>query len=72
MGELRENVTLTTAEPGYAWVNSLQIWAGGTVDLAKGEAQTGKSGTLAGRAAAPAEPALWALPVIAVSVRRRG
>ena len=38
VGELRENVTLTTAEPGYAWVNSLQIWAGGTVDLAKGEA----------------------------------
>lgn len=38
IGDLRENVTLTTAEPDYAWVNSLQIWARGTVDLAKGAA----------------------------------
>jgi hypothetical protein len=38
VGDLRENVTMTTAEPDYAWVNSLQIWARGTVDLAKGEA----------------------------------
>ena len=38
VGDLRENVTLTTAEPDYAWVNALQIWARGTVDLAKGEA----------------------------------
>jgi hypothetical protein len=37
-GDLRENVTLTTAEPDYAWVDALQIWARGTVDLAKGEA----------------------------------
>jgi copper(I)-binding protein len=29
---------LTTAEPDYAWVNRLQIWARGTVDLDKGEA----------------------------------
>jgi Protein of unknown function (DUF3237) len=36
-GHLRENVTLTTSEPGYAWVNPLQIWAPGTVDIAKGE-----------------------------------
>jgi hypothetical protein len=38
VGDLRENVTLTTAEPDYAWVNPLQIWARGTVDLDKGEA----------------------------------
>ena len=38
VGDLRENVTLTTAEPDYAWVNSLQIWARGTVDLDQGEA----------------------------------
>jgi hypothetical protein len=37
IGELRENVTLTTSEPDYAWVNPLQIWAPGTVDLAKME-----------------------------------
>ena len=36
-GELRENVTLTTSEPDYAWVNPLQIWGPGTCDLAKGE-----------------------------------
>ena len=38
VGDLRENVTMTTSEPDYAWVNALQIWAWGTVDLAKGEA----------------------------------
>jgi hypothetical protein len=38
VGDLRENVTLTTAEPDYAWVNQLQIWALGIVDLNKGEA----------------------------------
>ena len=34
VGDLRENVTLTTSEHGYAWVNPLQIWALGTVDIA--------------------------------------
>ena len=38
VGGLRETVTMTTSEPDYAWVNPLQIWARGTVDLAKGEA----------------------------------
>ena len=38
VGDLRESVTMTTSEPDYAWVNPLQIWARGTVDLAKGEA----------------------------------
>ena len=38
VGDLRETVTMTTSEPDYAWVNPLQIWARGTVDLAKGEA----------------------------------
>jgi hypothetical protein len=35
--QLRENVTLTTASPVYAWVNQLQVWALGTVDPVKGE-----------------------------------
>ena len=35
--ELRENVTLTTSHPEYTWVNTIQIWATGTADLAKGE-----------------------------------
>ena len=35
--ELRENVTLTTSHPEYAWLNPLQIWAPGTVDLRTGE-----------------------------------
>jgi len=35
--QLRENVTLTTSHPEYSWVNPIQIWAPGTVDLSKGE-----------------------------------
>lgn len=35
--QLRENVTLTTNHPEYSWVNRIQVWAAGTVDLAKGE-----------------------------------
>jgi hypothetical protein len=35
--ELRENTTLTTSHPEYSWVNPLQAWALGTVDLAAGE-----------------------------------
>ena len=35
--QLRENVTLTTNHPEYAWVNPLQVWGPGTVDVAKGE-----------------------------------
>jgi len=35
--QLRENVTLTSNHPEYAWVNPLQVWAPGTVDVAKGE-----------------------------------
>lgn len=34
IAELRENVTLSTSSRDYAWVNRLQIWAIGTVDLA--------------------------------------
>lgn len=37
VGELRENVTLTTSDAEYSWVNPIQVWASGTVDLAKGE-----------------------------------
>ncbi|MCH7736266.1 MAG: DUF3237 family protein [Chloroflexi bacterium] len=35
--QLRENATLTTSSPAYAWVNSLQIWGIGTVDTAQGQ-----------------------------------
>ena len=37
MLQIRENVTLTTCHPEYSWVNPIQVWARGTVDLAKGE-----------------------------------
>ncbi len=39
MLQLRENATLTTSHPEYSWVNAIQVWAPGTVDLAKGEIQ---------------------------------
>ena len=35
--QLRENATLTTSSPAYAWVNSLQAWGIGTVDTAQGQ-----------------------------------
>lgn len=35
--DLAENVRLTTASPKYDWVNSRQIWALGTVNLATGK-----------------------------------
>ena len=35
IADLRENVTLATSAPEYVWVNALQIWGVGTVDLAK-------------------------------------
>lgn len=35
--QLRENATLTTNHPEYAWVNTIQVWAAGTVDVSKGE-----------------------------------
>jgi hypothetical protein len=31
--DLRENITLTTSAEAYRWVNPLQIWGTGTVDL---------------------------------------
>ena len=39
IGELRETVALTTADPGYEWVNPLQIWAVGTCDVTTGEVE---------------------------------
>lgn len=36
-GAVRENVTLTTASPRYAWVNQLQIWVRGIADIQKRE-----------------------------------
>ncbi len=35
--QLRENVTLLTSHPEHSWVNTLQVWAPGTVDLAQGQ-----------------------------------
>ncbi len=35
--QLRENVTLTTNHPEHLWVNPIQIWGLGTVDVSKGE-----------------------------------
>ena len=32
---LRENVSLFTSSKAYSWVNGLQVWATGTVDLAE-------------------------------------
>jgi Protein of unknown function (DUF3237) len=34
IADLRENVTLSTSSSGYTWVNALQVWGIGTVDLA--------------------------------------
>ena len=36
-GQVRHNVTLTTASPAYSWVNHLQVWDIGTYDAAKNE-----------------------------------
>ena len=35
VADLRENVTLSTSSKSYSWVNHLQVWAIGTVDLAE-------------------------------------
>ena len=37
IADLSENVRLTTAAAEYAWVNTRQIWAPGTVNLAAGK-----------------------------------
>jgi len=37
--QLRQNVTLLTSHPEYTWVNTLQIWAVGTVDLVERQIQ---------------------------------
>jgi hypothetical protein len=37
IADLCENVTLTTAAAGYAWVNTHQIWGAGSVNLATGK-----------------------------------
>ncbi|HET7118205.1 MAG TPA: DUF3237 family protein [Hanamia sp.] len=33
ISDLRENVTLFTSSKDYAWVNTIQVWGVGTVDL---------------------------------------
>lgn len=37
IAELRLNMQLTTAAPSYAWVNGLQIWGSGNVNLETGQ-----------------------------------
>ena len=37
IADRRENVTLTTAAAGYAWVNTHQIWGGGECELGYGQ-----------------------------------
>jgi hypothetical protein len=37
IADLFENVRLTTAAADYAWINTAQIWAPGTVNLATGK-----------------------------------
>jgi len=37
IGQVRENVRLTTAAPRYAWVNKLQIWATGGSNVTTGQ-----------------------------------
>jgi hypothetical protein len=37
IADLSENVTLTTAAASYAWVNTHQVWAPGSVNLATGK-----------------------------------
>lgn len=34
ISDLRENITLFTSSKDYAWVNTIQVWGVGTVDLA--------------------------------------
>jgi hypothetical protein len=35
--ELREHVSLTSNDPALAWVNTTEVWARGTVDVATGQ-----------------------------------
>ncbi|MEO8852640.1 MAG: DUF3237 family protein [Ginsengibacter sp.] len=37
ISDLRENITLFTSSKDYAWVNTIQVWGVGTVDLATQE-----------------------------------
>jgi len=37
VAELRLNMQLTTAAPEYEWVNTLQVWGSGRVDLETGQ-----------------------------------
>ena len=37
IADLSENVSLTTAAEGYAWVNTRQIWGSGAVNFATGK-----------------------------------
>ena len=35
IADLRENVTLSTSSKEYTWVNTLQVWATGTINLSE-------------------------------------
>lgn len=52
--QLRENVTLTSNHPELSWVNQLQIWASGTVDVSTGQVWVKAYDGLSGLAVAEA------------------
>ena len=35
--QIRENISFITSSPAYTWLNQVQAWGQGTVDLEKGE-----------------------------------
>lgn len=37
IAQVRENVRLTTADPRYEWVNTLQVWVTGVIDVIQEE-----------------------------------
>jgi hypothetical protein len=39
ISDLKENITLFSSYDNYTWVNTLQVWGIGTVDLATGQIQ---------------------------------
>ena len=66
VGELHENATPATSERDYAWVNPLQVWAPGTVDLAKGEVHI-KGSVVSLLSGSPMRPGVYGPPAVLVS-----
>ena len=55
--QLKENVTLTSNHPEYSWVNPIQVWAPGTVDVSK--EKSGSRHTPSDRSAPQGTPRSW-------------